>query len=187
MKAFVVGLSVVVAPISLASAFVPSSHFANPGPLLTKRVTHFYSTTEDDTSVTEGVASIFSGSEDDTMSVPELKLVFKILEKLQGVGVKEIHDYVVKDSDADADDFVGTQSIVEELDAPGQVVTPEALAEVAPALEAEEKDGTKNPIIDLLYKVIKVLLESRIADFEDELSYDTYPRHDEVSKTSSSR
>jgi hypothetical protein len=179
MKAFGIWLSVAVAPISLASAFVPSSRFVNPGPLLTKLVTHFYSTTED-------VSSFFSGSEDDTISVPELKLVLKVLEKLQGTGVKEIHDHVVEDSDADADKFVGTQSIVEELDAPGQVVTPEALAEVAPALEAEEKDGPKNPIIDLLYKVIKVPLESRIADFKDELSYDTYPRHDEVSKTSSS-
>jgi hypothetical protein len=189
MKAFAVWLSVAVAvaPISLASAFVPSSRFANPGPLLTKRVTPFYSTTEDVTSVTEGVASLLSGSEDDTISVPDLKLAFNILEKLQGTKVKEIHDHVVEDSDADADDFVGTQTIVEELDAPGQVVSPEALSEVAPALEAEEKDGPKNTIIDLLYKVIKVLLESEIADFEDELSYDTYPRHDEVRKTSSSR
>jgi hypothetical protein len=180
MKAFAVWLSVAVAPISLASAFVPSSRFANPGPLLTKRVTPFYSTTED-------VTSILSGSEDDTISVPDLKLVLKILENLQGTGVKQIHDYVVEDSDADADDFVGTQTIVEELDAPGQVVSPEALAEVAPALEAEEKDGHKNAIIDRLYKVLKVLPESRIADFGEELSYDTYPRHDEVRKTSSSR
>jgi hypothetical protein len=186
MKAFAVWLSVPVALISLTSAFVPSSPFANPGPFLTKRMTHFYSTTEDDDSVIERVASIFSGSEDDTMSVPELKLVFNTLEKLRGSRVKEIHDYVVEDSDADADEFVGTQTIVEELDAPGQVVTPEALAEVAPALEASEKNTPQNSIIDLLYNVIKVLLESRIGDFEDEMSYDTYPRHAEVSKTSSS-
>jgi hypothetical protein len=188
MKAFAVWMSVAAALISLASAFVPSSRFAsNPGHLLTKRLTHFYSTAEDDTSVTERVASIFSGSEDDTMSLPELKLVFKTLEKLRGSRVKEIYDYVVEDSDADADEFVGTQSIVEELDAPGQVVTPEALAELAPALEAEEKDGPENSIIDLLYNVIKVALESTIGDFEDAMSYDTYPRHAEVSKTSSSR
>jgi hypothetical protein len=188
MKAFAVWLSVAVAPISLASAFVPSGRFANPGPLLTKRVTPFYSTTEKVTdAVTDAIASIHHGSEDDPMSDFELKLVLKTLEKLKGSGVKEIHDSVVKESDADAHEFVGTQAIVEGIDAPGQVATPEALAEVAPALEADEKDDHKNFLIDLLYKLVKVLIGARLAGMEESLPYDTYPRHKEVSKTSTSR
>jgi hypothetical protein len=121
------------------------------------------------------------------MTALQLKLAFEVLEKLRGTGVKEIHDSVVKESDADAHELVGAQTIVEEIDAPGQDVTREALAEVAPALEAKEKDAPKNAIIDLLYKVVKVLHESRISDAEDEISYATYATHDEVSKTSSSR
>jgi hypothetical protein len=187
MQVFPVWLLLAVAPISLASAFVPLSRFANPGPLLTKRVTPSFSTTEDVT-VTEDIASIHSSSEDEILTDRQLKLAFKVLEKLRGTGVKEIHDSVVKESDADAHEFFGTQSIVEEMDAPGQDVTPEALAEVAPALEVEENDApTKNAIIDLLHKVVKLLIQSRIADAVPELSYDTYPRHDEVRKTSSSR
>jgi hypothetical protein len=162
MKAFAVWLSVAVAPISLAAAFVPSSRFANPGPLLvTKRVTPFFGT-----SITEDIASMLSGSEDDPLTDSQLKFVFKVLEKLRGTGVqKDIHDYVVAESDADADDSVGTETIVGELDAPGQVVTPEALAKIAPAFEAGEKEDDKNYIIELLYKVVKKLLESIEGDF----------------------
>jgi hypothetical protein len=189
MKAFAVWLSVTVAPISLASAFVPrTSRFTSPGPLLTKRVTPFYSVIEDaTTAVTDVVASIHSGSEEDPMSDTELKLVFKVLGKLKGAGVKEIHDSVVKESDTDAHELVGTQAIVEELDAPAGILTPEQLAEVAPALEAKEKGAHKNSIIDLLYNVVELLIKSRIADKKEVLAYDTYPRHKEVSKTSSSR
>jgi hypothetical protein len=180
MKAFALWLSVAVAPISLASAFAPSSRFANPGPLLTKRGTPFFSITED-------VASLNTGSEDDTVTDSDLKLISKVLEKLRGTGVKEIHDHVVEDSDADAHEFDGTQSIVEELDAPGQDVTPEALAEVAPALDAKNQAAPENAVINTVHKVIKILAEAKFADWEDELSYGEYPAHKEVSKTSSSR
>jgi hypothetical protein len=191
MKAFAVWLlSVAVAPISLAAAFVPNSRFANPGPLLTKRVTPFFSTTEDVTSVTEGVASLLSGSEDDPVSDSELKLVRNVLQKLRGTGAqKEIHDSVVTESDADADDSVGTETIVGELDAPGKVVTSDDLANVAPALEDKEDD--KNTIVELLYTVVDKLIQSRIGDIEakkgKKMAYATYARHKEVSKTSSSR
>jgi hypothetical protein len=105
MKAFfAVWLSVAVAPISLTSSFVPSSRFANPGPLLTKRVTPFFSTPEN-----------------------------------------------------------------------------------APTPEAKKKDSPGKPLISVLLQVAGVLVKSRFNDLNDALPYDTYGRHGEVSKTSSSR
>lgn len=125
-----------------------------------------------------------AGSEDDSITSRDIDLLVDILEKIHGKDTQlttEIAEQVLSKSDAEVE-HVGTQRIVTEVESPNMVAAPKAVARVVPTNQVMKKKQPANAVAGLLLKVLKVVQESGLADLTEELTYDTYKPHPEVSR-----